>query len=66
MNQTQNCLVSAYLDLAELQSMRKKPMYMKDWIARLDDYLLGMFLDSFLYCFDDRIQKLQFLACGAV
>lgn len=34
-----NRLVSAYLDLAELQAMRKKPMYMKDWIARLDDYL---------------------------
>lgn len=36
---TLNRLVSAYLDLAELQAMRKKPMYMKDWIARLDDYL---------------------------
>lgn len=36
---TPNRLVSAYLDLAELQAMRKKPMYMKDWIARLDDYL---------------------------
>lgn len=34
-----NRLVSAYLDLAELQAMRKKPMYMKDWVARLDDYL---------------------------
>ena len=36
---TFNRLVSAYLDLAELQAMRKKPMYMKDWVARLDDYL---------------------------
>lgn len=36
---TLNRLVSAYLDLAELQALRKKPMYMKDWIARLDDYL---------------------------
>ena len=36
---TLNHLVSAYLDLAELQARRKKPMYMKDWIARLDDYL---------------------------
>ena len=36
---TLNRLVSAYLDLAELQAMRKKPMYMKDWVARLDDYL---------------------------
>ena len=36
---TLNYLVSAYLDLAELQALRRKPMYMKDWIARLDDYL---------------------------
>ena len=36
---TLNHLVSAYLDLAELQALRRKPMYMKDWIARLDDYL---------------------------
>ena len=36
---TFNRLVSAYLDLAELQPMRKKLMYMKDWVARLDDYL---------------------------
>ena len=36
---TLNRLVSAYLDLAELQAMRKKPMYMKDWVDRLDDYL---------------------------
>ena len=36
---TLNRLVSAYLDLAELQAMRKKPMYMKDWVTRLDDYL---------------------------
>ncbi len=34
-----NRLVSAYLDLAELQALRKKPMHMKDWIERLDDYL---------------------------
>lgn len=36
---TLNRLVSAYLDLAELQAMRKTPMYMKDWISRLDDFL---------------------------
>jgi len=36
---TLNHLVSAYLDLAELQALRHKPMYMKDWNARLDDYL---------------------------
>ena len=37
--ETLNHLVSAYLDLAELQALRRKPMYMKDWIERLDDYL---------------------------
>ena len=36
---TLNRLVSAYLDLAELQALRRKPMFMQDWIARLDDYL---------------------------
>lgn len=37
--QTLNYLVSAYLDLAELQAMRHQPMYMKDWVTRLDDFL---------------------------
>lgn len=36
---TLNRLVSAYLDLAELQALRKQPMHMKDWIGRLDDFL---------------------------
>jgi len=30
------------------------------------DHLSGLRLASFFYCFDDRIQKLQLLACGAV
>ncbi len=34
-----NRIVTAYLEFAELQALRRKPMYMKDWIARLDDYL---------------------------
>ena len=34
-----NRLVSMYLDFAELQAMNKNPMYMKDWIAKLDDFL---------------------------
>jgi hypothetical protein len=33
-----NRMVSAFLDLAELQAMRHVPMYMKDWIAELDDF----------------------------
>lgn len=34
-----NRLVSMYLDYAELQAMDRKPMYMKDWIAKLDDFI---------------------------
>jgi len=34
-----NLIVSAYLDLAELQAKRHKPMKMKDWIAKLDVFL---------------------------
>lgn len=34
-----NRMVSAYLELAELQALNHKPMYMKDWIERLDDFL---------------------------
>jgi hypothetical protein len=34
-----NRTVTAYLELAELQALNQKPMYMKDWINRLDDFL---------------------------
>lgn len=34
-----NLIVSAYLDFAELQALSRKPMYMHDWIAKLDDFL---------------------------
>lgn len=34
-----NRMVSAYLEVAELQALNRKPMYMKDWIVRLDDFL---------------------------
>lgn len=34
-----NRMVTAYLELAELQALNRKPMYMKDWVARLDDFL---------------------------
>lgn len=36
---TLNRIVSMYLDFAELQAMSRKPMYMKDWIAKLDEFL---------------------------
>ena len=31
-------MVSAFFDLAELRAMRHQPMYMKDWLAELDDF----------------------------
>jgi len=34
-----NRMVSAYLELAELQALNRKPMYMNDWIGRLDDFI---------------------------
>lgn len=34
-----NRMVTAYLELAELQALNRKPMYMRDWIERLDDFL---------------------------
>jgi len=34
-----NRLVSAYLDIAEINAMRQKPMYMKDWIEVLDGFI---------------------------
>jgi hypothetical protein len=32
-------MVTAYLELAELQALNRKPMYMEDWIERLDDFV---------------------------
>ena len=34
-----NLIVSFYLDFAELQGLSRKPMYMRDWIAKLDEFL---------------------------
>src|SRR3989338_4280389 len=34
-----NRIVSMYLDFAELQALNRKPMYMRDWIEKLDDFL---------------------------
>ena len=36
---TLNRIVSLYLDFAELQALDKRPMYMKDWLSKLDDFL---------------------------
>jgi hypothetical protein len=32
-------IVSQYLDFAELQALDRRPMYMRDWLARLDAFL---------------------------
>lgn len=34
-----NRIVNAYLEFAELQAVSRKPMYMSDWITKLDDFL---------------------------
>ena len=36
---TLNRIVTAYLEFAELQALNRKPMYMQNWIAKLDDFL---------------------------
>ena len=37
--ETLNLIVSAYLDFAELQARGHRPMHMRDWIGKLDDFL---------------------------
>ena len=34
-----NKIVSAYLDIAEVHALNQEPMYMKDWLTTIDDYL---------------------------
>lgn len=34
-----NKIVTAYLDFAEVQALNQRPMYMREWIAKLDDFL---------------------------
>jgi len=34
-----NRTVTAYLEIAELQALDKRPMYMKDWIEEIDNFL---------------------------
>ena len=34
-----NRIVTAYIEIAEIQAMNQTPMYMKDWIIKLDDFL---------------------------
>ena len=34
-----NRIVTIYLEFAELQALNRKPMYMRDWISKLDEFL---------------------------
>ena len=34
-----NKIVTAYLDIAEVRALNHEPMYMKDWLDTIDDYL---------------------------
>ena len=34
-----NRIVNMYLEFAELQALNRKPMYMREWIDKLDDFL---------------------------
>ena len=34
-----NQIVTAYLDIAEVHALNQEPMYMKDWLETIDDYL---------------------------
>ena len=47
---TLNRIVSLYLDFAELQAKSHHPMYMKDWIQKLDDFLKLSGKELFVIC----------------
>jgi hypothetical protein len=34
-----NRMVTAYLEIAEIQALNKKPMYMNDWLVRIDEFI---------------------------
>ena len=36
---TLNKIVTAYLDIAEVHALNQEPMYMRDWLETIDDYL---------------------------
>ena len=35
-----NLMVSAYLDIAEMKARERTPMYMKDWVKELEDFII--------------------------
>jgi hypothetical protein len=60
---TLNRMVSAFFDLAELRAMQYIPMYMKDWLAELDDfaqrYGKGILDDSGKVSHKNALQKAE-------
>ena len=56
-----NRIVSMYLDFAELQALNRTPMYMKDWISKLDEFLKLSGRDILVHAgsiaHEDAIQK---------
>jgi Virulence protein len=58
-----NNLVSGYFDFAEIQAMKQKPMYMRDYIKQLDNILLAtgekLLLDSGSISHEQAIGKAE-------
>lgn len=56
-----NRIVNLYLDFAELQAKSHVPMYMKDWIQKLDDFLKlsGKELLNHAGCISAEVAKLR-------
>ena len=56
-----NRIVNLYLDFAELQAKSHVPMYMKDWIQKLDDFLKlsGKELLPHAGCISTEVAKLK-------
>ncbi len=56
-----NRIVNLYLDFAELQAKSHVPMYMKDWIQKLDDFLKlsGKELLTHAGCISTEVAKLK-------
>jgi len=54
-----NLIVSAYLDFAELQARGHRPMYMREWIAKLDDFLRLTDRPMRVVCRRDAVEAVQ-------
>ncbi len=56
-----NRIVSMYLDFAELQALNRRPMHMRDWLAKLDDFLMfnerDILMDTGKISHDQALEK---------